>query len=110
MNEESTAIANDRPEGIANQDVDEVATTPETEEAETEEETSQEGAEEVEATDDEGDDDVDDDSGSAVHAPSRPSTRIRTGRHHWDRRRRRRRHGRLDGPVLAAVFGRPPHR
>ena len=57
MNEESTAIANDRPEGIANQDVDdEVATTPEQEIAETEEETSQEGAEEVEASDDEGDD------------------------------------------------------
>ena len=36
MNEESTAIANDRPEGIADQEVvDEVATTPETEEAET---------------------------------------------------------------------------
>jgi hypothetical protein len=58
MNEESTAIANDRPEGIAEQEVaDEVATTPETEEAETEEETSeQEGAEEVEASDDAGDD------------------------------------------------------
>ena len=57
MIEETTAIANDRPEGIANQDVDdEVATTPAIEEAETEEETSQEGAEEVEAEDDEGDD------------------------------------------------------
>jgi len=56
MTEETMAIANDRPEGIADQDVDEVATTPETEEAETEEETSQEGAEEVEAEDDEGDD------------------------------------------------------
>ena len=57
MNEESTAIANDREEGIADQEVvDEVATTPETEEAEAEEETSQEGAEEVEADDAEGDD------------------------------------------------------
>ncbi len=57
MTEETMAIANDRPEGIANQDVaDEVATTPETEEAETEEETSQEEAEEVEADDAEGDD------------------------------------------------------
>ena len=57
MNEESSAIANDRPEGIANQDVDDEVATPETEEAETEEETSeQEGAEEVEASDDEGDD------------------------------------------------------
>tara|TARA_R110000751_G_scaffold39388_5_gene93624 strand:+ start:3064 stop:4038 length:975 start_codon:yes stop_codon:yes gene_type:complete len=57
MNEEPTAIANDREEGIADQEVvDEVATTPETEEADTEEETSQEGAEEVKAEDDEGDD------------------------------------------------------
>jgi len=56
MSEESMAIANDRPEGIADQEVaDEVAPTPETEEADTEEETSQEGAEEEEADDDEGD-------------------------------------------------------
>ena len=57
MNEEPTAIANDREEGIADQEVvDEVATTPAPEEADTEEETSQEGAEEVKAEDDEGDD------------------------------------------------------
>ena len=63
MSEESTAIANDREEGIADQEVaDEVATTPETEEAEAEEETSQEGAEEVEASDDEGDDSEEGDS------------------------------------------------
>ena len=63
MSEESMAIANDRPEGIADQEVaDEPSQTPDVGEAETEEETSDEGAEEGEAEDTDGDDDVDDDS------------------------------------------------
>ena len=63
MSEEIIAIANDRPVGLADQEVaDEPSQTPDVGEAETEEETSQEGAEEGEAEDTDGDDDVDDDS------------------------------------------------